>query len=146
MKGDDAIRHCGTCNKDVYNLSEMSTAQVEALLGSEGDRPCVRFYQRRDGTVITGDCPVGAKRVRRKRALAGVGAGALAAFGLALAPSGEASAEEQAEEAKRVASIPAMIVEPLEPAEGDTEEASEPSEEEAMPRPLMGALPPVDER
>lgn len=146
MKGDDAVRHCGMCKKDVYNLSEMSTAQVEELLGREGERPCVRFYQRSDGTVITGDCPVGAKRVRRKRALAGLGAGALAAFGVALAPSGS-DVEEESEEAKRVSRVPAMIVEPLEPAEReDAGDALEPSGEDVMPRPLMGALPPVDER
>jgi hypothetical protein len=93
MRGDDAVRHCGACDKHVYNLSEMSTAQVEALLREAGETPCVRFYQRHDGTVLTGDCPIGAKARRRKQTLAGLGAGALAAFGLAVAPSAAGAGE-----------------------------------------------------
>jgi hypothetical protein len=95
MRGDDAVRHCGACDKHVYNLSEMSTAQVEALLREAGETPCVRFYQRHDGTVMTGDCPIGAKTRRRKQTLAGLGAGALAAFGLAVAPSGAGGGQEE---------------------------------------------------
>jgi hypothetical protein len=39
---------------------------------------CVRFYRRFDGTILTSDCPEGAKRKRRRRvaAVAGAAAGA----------------------------------------------------------------------
>lgn len=87
MRGDDAVRFCGSCNKNVYSLSNMSTAAVEELLTGAGETPCVRFFQRADGTVMTSDCSIGAARVRRKRAVLAVGAGVLSAVGVALAPA-----------------------------------------------------------
>lgn len=64
MTGDDKSRFCGKCEKHVYNLSAMSREEAELLvLDREGDL-CVRLYKRKDGTVLTADCPVG---VRRKR-------------------------------------------------------------------------------
>lgn len=60
MVGDERQRHCGACKLNVYNLSGMSRAEAENLIfKSEGNRLCVRFYQRADGTVLTKDCPVG---------------------------------------------------------------------------------------
>ncbi|WP_241758660.1 hypothetical protein [Pyxidicoccus parkwayensis] len=55
MTGDARVRHCGACKLSVHNVSEMSTAEVEALLQTDG-RVCVRLYRRPDGTVVTGDC------------------------------------------------------------------------------------------
>jgi hypothetical protein len=72
MTGDDSVRFCWHCNKNVYRLSNITTEQVEALLTQPGP-PCVRFDQRSDGTVMTADCPVGARRVRSRRLVAGVG-------------------------------------------------------------------------
>jgi hypothetical protein len=46
----------------VYNLSAMSEAEAHKLIAQREGRVCVRFYQRRDGTVLTTDCPVGRKR------------------------------------------------------------------------------------
>lgn len=34
MKGDDAVHFCGACNKNVYQLSNMSIGQVEELLAN----------------------------------------------------------------------------------------------------------------
>ena len=80
MKGDDAVRHCGLCKKDVYQISNMSNEQVEEfLLSRKGIRTCVRFYQRADGTLLTSDCSVGRKQKRKKRVLKVVGAAALSA-------------------------------------------------------------------
>lgn len=76
MEGTDAIRFCGECKKNVYHLSYMSNEQVEQLLARAGDPPCVRFYQRADGSVLLGDCPVGTQKSRRKRfAIGAVAAG-----------------------------------------------------------------------
>ncbi len=83
MRGDDAIRHCSQCDKDVYHLSHMTSEQLEALLARQDETPCVRFHHRADGTVITGDCPVGARSARRKRLLLGVGAGVSAGMAVA---------------------------------------------------------------
>jgi hypothetical protein len=58
MRGDDRARFCSTCRKNVYNLSELSKAQAQALVAEKEGRLCVRFYRRADGTMITDDCPV----------------------------------------------------------------------------------------
>jgi hypothetical protein len=60
----DRVHFCMGCGKNVYNLSAMSQAEAEGLLRRHEGRLCVRYYQRRDGTVLTGDCPVGAQAVR----------------------------------------------------------------------------------
>jgi hypothetical protein len=65
MTGDERVRFCGACRKSVYNLSEMTRAAAERLIGETEGRVCVRFYRRRDGTVLTSDCPVGRGRARR---------------------------------------------------------------------------------
>lgn len=85
MAGDERVRFCGQCQKNVYNLSDMSRDEAEALVqGAEG-KLCVRMYRRADGTVLTSDCPEGALRKQRRRRLALLtGSGALAtasAFG-----------------------------------------------------------------
>ncbi|NHZ93460.1 hypothetical protein F2P45_31315 [Massilia sp. CCM 8733] len=57
MKGDQRVRHCDDCNKSVFNLSDMPEADAARLLAdNHSGELCVRFYQRQDGTVITGDC------------------------------------------------------------------------------------------
>lgn len=80
MLGDERVRFCLACEKNVYNLSNMPREDAEALLAkSAGGEVCVRFYRRADGTVMTSDCPVGATKKRRKKmALAIAGAGAMA--------------------------------------------------------------------
>ena len=84
MVGDDSVRFCGKCDKNVYQLSNMSAGAIEDLLAGKAGDVCARFFQRKDGTVITADCPVGAKRVRRKQAVIGAGAGLLSMVGVGL--------------------------------------------------------------
>jgi hypothetical protein len=80
MVGDDHVRFCGLCEKNVYNLSSLSRDEAEALLVAREGKMCVRMYRREDGTVLTDDCPVGVKKRRRRRAaLAAVGGGLMAA-------------------------------------------------------------------
>ncbi len=59
MQGTDQVRHCGQCNMKVYDLSEMTETDAEALLEKEEGKLCVRFYRRADGTISTRDCPKG---------------------------------------------------------------------------------------
>jgi hypothetical protein len=66
MEGNDRVRHCATCQLDVYNVRELSTREVETLLGNAG-RTCVQVVRRLDGTVVTGDCRLIWKR-RQARA------------------------------------------------------------------------------
>ena len=66
MEGDSHVRFCGGCRKNVYNLSEMGSGEGQALVSRLEGRLCVRFYTRADGTLLTQDCPVGLRAVRRK--------------------------------------------------------------------------------
>jgi hypothetical protein len=81
MVGDERVRFCAGCAKNVYNISSMPKDDAEALLrASLGDDLCVRFYQRADGTILTQDCPVGVTKKRRKAlVLAVAGAAGMAA-------------------------------------------------------------------
>jgi len=84
MDGDDRVRFCRECNRNVYNLTAMTEREAKRVVAEREGRLCVRFYQRRDGTVLTSDCPVGAKRsfvlagARAALAVAGVAAGVTA--------------------------------------------------------------------
>jgi len=81
MDGDERVRFCRECNRNVYNLSAMTEREARRVVAEREGRLCVRFYQRRDGTVLTSDCPVGAKRAffvsgaRAALTVAGVAAG-----------------------------------------------------------------------
>lgn len=69
------VRHCDQCDLNVYNISEMTADEAEALLAAhEGRRLCGAFHRREDGTVLTRDCPVGLAlaRARLARAVARV--------------------------------------------------------------------------
>jgi hypothetical protein len=83
MTGDKRARHCAECNLDVYNFSEMTSAEIEALTAARaGERLCGRLYQRADGTILTRDCPVGLRaKIRRvSRRLTGALAAAMSLF------------------------------------------------------------------
>jgi hypothetical protein len=85
MAGDDRVRACAACARPVFNLSEMTRAEAEVVLATRGLTPCVRFYRRADGTVMTSDCPT-----RRTHRLAVVAASAT----LAVAPAALADAPQ----------------------------------------------------
>ena len=66
MEGTDARRFCKTCQKNVYNFASLSAEEATSLLTQKEGRICGRFYQRSDGTLLMGDCPIGLhKRIRR---------------------------------------------------------------------------------
>jgi Carboxypeptidase regulatory-like domain len=66
MTGDERTRHCDACRLNVYNVAELTTAEVKDLvLKSEGSI-CMRMYRRVDGTILTRDCPAGLRLVRRR--------------------------------------------------------------------------------
>jgi len=100
MQGDDAARFCQSCHKHVYNLSGMSRAQAEALISSKEGELCVRFYQREDGTILTDDCPVGVKLVRRPFKWLAVGAVLLLTWGVALANGADPHGRETKDKAE----------------------------------------------
>lgn len=80
MTGDERTRHCGSCSKNVYNLSSMTRDEAEALIVEKEGNLCVRYFQRKDGTILTKDCSVGISQKRKRRVIA-AGAAALLAGG-----------------------------------------------------------------
>jgi len=79
MTGDDQSRFCGQCQKNVYNLSNMTRVEAEELIRSKEGHLCVRYYMRPDGKVMTADCP---KSVKRKVAVRVALTSLLALFGV----------------------------------------------------------------
>jgi len=71
MRGDERVRNCARCALNVYNVKEMSEPEVRALFLKTEGRVCGRVFQRKDGTVLMRDCPIGLAKLRRK-ALAGL--------------------------------------------------------------------------
>ncbi len=63
MTGDNRARFCVACQRHVYNLSAMTAEQALALIREKEGDLCVRLYRRRDGTVLTADCPVGLRQL-----------------------------------------------------------------------------------
>jgi hypothetical protein len=96
MKGSDVVRHCGSCDKDVFNLSGMTREEAELLILAKNGNLCVRYYQRKDGTILLKDCVVGVSN-RRKRKLIAAGAAALLAGGAAAAIGMKLTAADEAE-------------------------------------------------
>jgi hypothetical protein len=83
MEGDERVRFCWRCEKNVYNLTAMTREEAEQLVFAREGQMCARFYRRADGTILTADCPPGRRRKRRLRSLlAGAVAALLAALGM----------------------------------------------------------------
>jgi hypothetical protein len=92
MIGDERARFCGQCELHVYNLSAISTVEAESLIARTEGRLCIRYYCRKDGSIITQDCPVGLGRLKQraariKRAVASLVLGFLAGLGFQSAAS-----------------------------------------------------------
>lgn len=64
MTGDDCKRFCGDCKLNVYDISSMSEKEAIELITSSEKSVCLRLYRRKDGTVITDNCPVGLRKIR----------------------------------------------------------------------------------
>ena len=57
MDGNDRVRFCDRCKKNVYNIVSMTEAEAVALIDNAGEEICGRIFRRDDGTVVTSDCP-----------------------------------------------------------------------------------------
>ena len=83
----ERVRFCSQCKLNVYNLSAMTQREASALVYKTEGRLCVRFHRRADGTILTQDCPVGLRALKRRVAwvaqlLFGMLLSTLAGFGL----------------------------------------------------------------
>ncbi len=72
MYGDDRIRHCGRCRKNVYNVASLTRPQALALIASR-EPVCLRIYRRPDGTVVSADCWARLRAARQRGLWAFVG-------------------------------------------------------------------------
>jgi hypothetical protein len=88
MKGNEQVRFCEQCQLNVYNLSGMTRRQAQTIVRQTEGRLCGRFYRRADGTIITRDCPVGLRALRRRTARI-VGAAATALLSFCLSAMGQ---------------------------------------------------------
>lgn len=82
MEGDDRVRFCKECHLNVFNLSDMTAVEAAALVKETQGRLCVSYYMRADGTILTKNCPVGLRKIRKR--LAWALTGVAAALGIAL--------------------------------------------------------------
>jgi hypothetical protein len=97
MTGDDRVRHCEQCDKNVFDLSRFSRDEAEGVVRAFRGELCIRLTRRPDGSIVTREAeipaaPVSAPiRLRRAGPVAGV------ALGLVLGVSGTAYAQETIE-------------------------------------------------
>src|SRR5262249_44914183 len=57
---------CSQCSLNVYDISAMTRSEAESFIANAEGRICARVYRRADGTILTQDCPVGLRAVRKK--------------------------------------------------------------------------------
>jgi hypothetical protein len=66
MTGNDSVRFCNQCSLNVYNITNMTDKEAEAVFakGTNGERLCARLYRRPDGTIMTDNCPRALRKIR----------------------------------------------------------------------------------
>ena len=57
MKGDNKVRLCGGCNKNVYNLSAMSKSEAEEVL-SGPTLPCIQIMRSNEGAIVVDETAI----------------------------------------------------------------------------------------
>src|SRR5438552_5685758 len=77
MQGDDRVRYCDHCRRQVHNLSQINSAEAQRLVENRTGDLCVCYAPARDGNVQTLDYQPAAGRLRSTRfwiAAAAIGA------------------------------------------------------------------------
>ena len=98
MKGSDTVRHCAGCQQSVYNLSAMTQIEADELLQVHQMLPCLRFYRRTDGTIMTDNCPRAFRKARDVyRRIASLASSAVAAIFLLSVPTARAEESKSAQ-------------------------------------------------
>ena len=57
MEGDDQVRYCRTCGKNVYDTRTLVGTEAERLLALHEGDSAVRLTARADGTAVAGSGP-----------------------------------------------------------------------------------------
>jgi hypothetical protein len=146
MVGDDRVRRCDSCAREVFFLSAMSPREAELRLLNAGDRtPCIRYARRADGCVV---------HVAEPRALSipSRSLAAAAALGATLSAAAAQAAEPKAPAqcvaypqpaAQRSAAPPPPAAQPNAGASAAAPPTPSPAPSEPPPIPLGGAPPPI---
>ena len=65
MIGTERERFCSSCSLNVYNVSSMSRSEAEQFLADRaGSKVCVQYFRRKDGTILSDNCPKGLRALR----------------------------------------------------------------------------------
>jgi hypothetical protein len=83
MAGNERVRFCSQCKLNVYDISAMTKSEAESFIANAEGRICAKLYRRADGAILTQDCPVGLRAIRKKvsRAAAAVFSALFGLFG-----------------------------------------------------------------
>jgi hypothetical protein len=85
MPGDDRVRRCTRCDREVLDLAGLSPDEVEALATARAMTLPAVVFRRADGSLTTSDCDVDRPRRRAIRVLAVVAIGVAASTAVAYA-------------------------------------------------------------
>src|SRR5512145_1650620 len=66
MSGDEKKRFCTECDKFVYDFSQMTRRQVEAIVSIYQGRMCARITRLPDGSLLTLETPQAHPMVARR--------------------------------------------------------------------------------
>jgi hypothetical protein len=66
MNGDQSQRYCDQCEKSVYNFSQLTRSQAEALIARTNGKLCARIERRPDGSILTADKSYSLPRFNQK--------------------------------------------------------------------------------
>jgi hypothetical protein len=72
MRGDERVRFCGACAKNVYNLSAMPRREARRLVALNAGKICVRYVRLANGRVRTSDLKLHQITRRASQLAAGV--------------------------------------------------------------------------
>ncbi|MBK7750098.1 MAG: hypothetical protein IPP57_17445 [Candidatus Obscuribacter sp.] len=66
MQGDDKVRFCSQCSKNVHNLSNMSKAEAAELVRKSDGKICAFIRRDERGKIITDNCPQFLRNARNR--------------------------------------------------------------------------------
>ncbi|MDP1560267.1 MAG: hypothetical protein Q8M16_02615, partial [Pirellulaceae bacterium] len=55
MVGDERVRFCGECQRQVWNFFEMTDAEIVEVMRVNPERLCAQITKTKDGTLVTKD-------------------------------------------------------------------------------------------
>lgn len=66
MVGTTQIRYCSQCKSFAYDFTGMSLEEADKLVFQREEKESPIFFRRKDGKLLTRDCPVGLAQFKKK--------------------------------------------------------------------------------